>query len=138
MKHFVGLDVSVKETNVLYCGVYGQDRSRVKVAKEPKALSAVLKAQINKTDRNDARGIAQLMRVGLYSPVHVKTLRNHKLRMLLTHRKLQQSKAIAFEKRHGYNAAAASLSCLLISLRAVAEADQPRAMLVRPPSMTIS
>jgi transposase len=29
---------------------------------------------INKTDRNDARGIAQMMRVGLYRPVHVKTL----------------------------------------------------------------
>jgi len=33
-------------------------------------------AQINKTDRNDARGIAQMMRVGLYRPVHVKTLRS--------------------------------------------------------------
>jgi transposase len=31
----------------------------------------VLKAQINKTDRNDARGIAQMIRVGLYRPVHV-------------------------------------------------------------------
>jgi haloalkane dehalogenase/tRNA(adenine34) deaminase len=28
-------------------------------------MQAVLKAQINKTDRNDARGIAQMMRVGL-------------------------------------------------------------------------
>ena len=37
------------------------------------------------------------MRVGLYRPVHVKTLRSQKLRMLLTHRKLQQSKAIAIE-----------------------------------------
>jgi transposase len=46
---------------------------------------AVLKAQINKTDRNDARGIAQMMRVGL-RPVHVKTLRGQKLRMLLTYR----------------------------------------------------
>ena len=36
-------------------------------------MRAVLKAQINKTDRNDARGIAQMMRVGLYRPVHVKT-----------------------------------------------------------------
>jgi hypothetical protein len=27
-------------------------------------MRAVLKAQINKTDRNDARGIAQMMRVG--------------------------------------------------------------------------
>ena len=60
-------------------------------------MQAVLKAQINKTDRNDARGIAQMMRVGLYRPVHVKTLRSQKLRMLLTHRKLMLSKAIAIE-----------------------------------------
>ena len=60
-------------------------------------MRAVLKAQINKTDRNDARGMAQMMRVGLYRPVHVKTLRSQKLRMLLTHRKLLQSKAIAID-----------------------------------------
>jgi transposase len=60
-------------------------------------MQAVLKAQINKTDRNDARGIAQMMRVGLYRPVHVKTLRGQKLRTLLTHRKLLQSKAIAID-----------------------------------------
>ena len=64
---------------------------------ETRHMRAVLKAQINKTDRNDARGIAQMMRVGLYRPVHVKTLRSQKLRMLLTHRKLVQSKAIALD-----------------------------------------
>src|SRR3974390_3345984 len=64
---------------------------------ETRHMRAVLKAQINKTDRNDARGIAQMMRGGLYRPVHVKTLRSQKLRMLLTHRKLLQSKAIAVE-----------------------------------------
>ena len=64
---------------------------------ETRHMQAVLKAQINKTDRNDARGIAQMMRVGLYRPVHVKTLRSQKLRMLLTHRKPLQSKAIAIE-----------------------------------------
>src|SRR5215813_9046135 len=64
---------------------------------ETRHMQAVLKAQINKTDRNDARGIAQMMRVGLYRAVHVKTLRSQKLRMLLTHRKLLQSKAIAVE-----------------------------------------
>jgi transposase len=64
---------------------------------ETRHMRAVLQAQINKTDRNDARGIAQMMRAGLYRPVHVKTLRSHKLRMLLTHRKLLQSKAIAIE-----------------------------------------
>jgi transposase len=64
---------------------------------ETRHMRAVLKAQINKTDRNDARGMAQMMRVGLYRPVHVKTLRSQKLRMLLTHRKLLQSKTIAIE-----------------------------------------
>jgi transposase len=38
-----------------------------------------------------------MIRVGLYRPVHVKTLRSQKLRMLLTHRKLLQSKAIAVD-----------------------------------------
>ena len=64
---------------------------------ETRHMRAVLKAQINKTDRNDARGIAQMMRAGLYRPVHVKTLGSQKLRVLLTHRKLLQSKAIAIE-----------------------------------------
>ena len=64
---------------------------------ETRHMRAVLKAQINKTDRNDARGMAQMMRVGLYRPVHVKTLRSQKLRMILTHRKLLQSKAIAID-----------------------------------------
>src|SRR6201988_2484828 len=64
---------------------------------ETRHMRAALKAQINKTDRNDARGIAQMMRAELYRPVHVKTLRSQKLRMLLTHRKLLQSKAIAIE-----------------------------------------
>src|SRR4029077_12381827 len=64
---------------------------------ETRHLRAVVKAQINKTDRNDAHGLAQMMRVGLYRPVHVKTLRSQKLRMLLTHRKLLQAKAIAVE-----------------------------------------
>jgi len=43
------------------------------------------------------RAVAQMMRVGIYRPVHVNTLRSQKLRMLLTHRKLLQSKAIALE-----------------------------------------
>ena len=67
------------------------------VCVETRHMQAVLKAQINKTDRNDERAIAQMMRAGLYRPVHVKTLRSQKLRMLLTHRKLLQSKAIAIE-----------------------------------------
>ncbi|MHB1102376.1 MAG: IS110 family RNA-guided transposase [Devosia sp.] len=64
---------------------------------ETRHAKAFLKAQVNKTDRNDARGIAQMMRVNLFRPVHVKTLTSQKRRMLLTARKLVQEKAIAIE-----------------------------------------
>jgi transposase len=56
---------------------------------ETRHMKALLTAQqISKTDRNDARGIAQMMRVGLFKPVHVKTLVAQEQRMLLTSRKL--------------------------------------------------
>jgi transposase len=64
---------------------------------ETRHTKAVLKAQVNKSDRNDARGIAQMMRVNLFRPVHVKTLASQKRRALLTARKLLQEKAIAIE-----------------------------------------
>jgi transposase len=60
---------------------------------ETRHMKAALSAQINKTDRNDARGIANMMRVGLYRPVHVKTLASQKRRMLLTSRRLLQAKS---------------------------------------------
>ena len=60
---------------------------------ETRHMKALLKAQqINKSDRNDARGIAQMMRVGLFKPLHVKTLAAQEQRMLLTSRKLLQRK----------------------------------------------
>ncbi|TWC77103.1 transposase [Rhizobium sp. SJZ105] len=66
---------------------------------ETRQMRAMIRAQspVNKTDRNDARGIAAMMRVGLYRPVHVKTVRSQKIRMLLTHRKILQAKAIDIE-----------------------------------------
>ena len=67
------------------------------VCVETRHMQAVLKAQINKTDRNDARGIAQMMRVGLYRRCMSRRYAVAKLRMLLTHRKLLQSKAIAID-----------------------------------------
>ena len=119
MQHYVGLDVSVKETSVCIIDKAGKVIREVKVATEPAAIIAVvteealaierigleagplsqwlysalaeaglpvicvetrhmkaaLSAQINKSDRNDARGIAQMMRVGLYRPVHVRLWR---------------------------------------------------------------
>ena len=45
-----------------------------------------------KTDRNDARGIAQLMRLGWFRPVHCKSIGAQETRALLTARKLVQVK----------------------------------------------
>ena len=64
---------------------------------ETRHMKAALSAQINKTDRNDARGIAQMMRVGLYKPVHVKTIRSQEVRMLLAARKFVQAKIVDAE-----------------------------------------
>src|SRR5207253_10939317 len=141
MQHYVGLDVSVKETSVCIVDKAGKVIREVKVATKPvpilavliggalaierigleagplsqwlysalaeaglpvicvetRHMKAALSAQINKTDRNDARGIAQMMRVGLYRPVHVKTLTSQKQRMLLTARQLVKAKAIDIE-----------------------------------------
>jgi transposase len=141
MKHYVGLDVSVKETSICIVDEAGKICREVKVTSHPEDMlhvlqdpawdlarvgleagplsqwlfcglaeaglpvvcietrhaRAYLKAQVNKTDRNDARGIAQMMRVNLFRPVHVKTLVSRKRRALLTARKLLQEKAIAME-----------------------------------------
>ena len=65
---------------------------------ETRHMKALLTAQqINKSDRNDARGIAQMMRVGLFKPVHVKTQLAQEQRMLLTSRKLLQRKLLDVE-----------------------------------------
>ena len=44
------------------------------VCAETRQLKAVLSATVNKSDRDDARGIAQLLRANLIRPVHVKTV----------------------------------------------------------------
>src|ERR1700754_3986123 len=141
MKHYAGLDVSVKETSICIVDEAGRICREAKMPSHPDDLmrllkdpswqlvrvgleagplsqwlfsglaevglpvicietrhtKAFLKAQVNKSDRNDARGIAQMMRVNLFQPVHVKTLTSQKRRALLTARKLLQEKAIAIE-----------------------------------------
>jgi transposase len=47
---------------------------------------AALKMQINKTDQNDAEGLAQIMRTGWYRLVHVKSFEAHRARALLAAR----------------------------------------------------
>jgi transposase len=50
-----------------------------------------------KTDRNDARGIAQLLRLGWFRPVHCKSVSAQETRALLTARKLLQTKHLDVE-----------------------------------------
>ncbi len=49
---------------------------------------AVLKMQINKSDRNDAAGIARIMQTGWFKQVRVKDLESHYIRALLASRAL--------------------------------------------------
>jgi transposase len=50
-----------------------------------------------KTDRKDAQGIAELMRLGWFRPVHCKSLGAQEVRAVLTARKLVQSKLLDIE-----------------------------------------
>jgi transposase len=59
---------------------------------ETRHVKAALSAMVVKTDRKDARGIAQLLRMGWYRPVHRKSLSAQEVRALLVGRKLLQAK----------------------------------------------
>src|SRR5260221_12476936 len=132
MAHFVGLDVSVKETSVCVVDDVGKVILEQKVLTEPDAIIALLTSlgvtygrigieagplsqwlvnaltaaelpvicvetrhmkalltaqHINKAGRNDARGIAQMIRVGLFKPGHGKRRVATEQAMLLTSRK---------------------------------------------------
>src|ERR1700733_6930684 len=59
---------------------------------ETRHVSDAFKAMPVKSDRNDARNIAQLMRLGWFRPVHCKSITAQEIRAMLTARKLVQSK----------------------------------------------
>jgi transposase len=59
---------------------------------ETRHVRDAFKAMPVKTDRKDARGIAQLMRLGWFRSVHCKSLPAQELRAVLTARKLVQGK----------------------------------------------
>ncbi|MGY3577884.1 MULTISPECIES: IS110 family RNA-guided transposase [unclassified Bradyrhizobium] len=59
---------------------------------ETRHVREAFKSMPVKTDRNDARRIAQLMRLGWFRPVHCKPVAAQETRAILTARKLLQSK----------------------------------------------
>lgn len=64
---------------------------------DPRRLRGLTKTMPIKTDRNDARAIAQVMRVGWYSIVHIKSGVSQEMRMLLANRKTLLIKQIDIE-----------------------------------------
>ena len=61
------------------------------------AHSVLKQARINKTDRNDARGIAEMMRAGLYKTVHIKSPESQRVRAILATRKILRTKVTDVE-----------------------------------------
>jgi transposase len=64
---------------------------------ETRQVKAALSAMVVKTDRKDARGIAQLLRMGWFRPVHRKSPGAQEVRALLVGRKLLQAKLLDVE-----------------------------------------
>jgi transposase len=64
---------------------------------EARQVAATLAAMRNKTDRNDARGLAQILRSGWYRRVHIKSIESHQVRALLSSRKTILTKCVDLE-----------------------------------------
>lgn len=64
---------------------------------ETRHAKAAMNAQQVKTDRNDARGLAHIMRTGWYKEVHIKSRDSQELRMLLNNRRFLLDKRIAMD-----------------------------------------
>ena len=64
---------------------------------ETRHVKAALSAMVVKTDRRDARGIAQLLRMGWYRPVHSKSPAAQEARALLAGRKMLLGKLLDLE-----------------------------------------
>lgn len=85
----IGLEAGMLSQHI-YCGLVEADLAAVCV--ETRHMKAALAAQLNKTDRHDARGIAQMIRLGFFKPVHVKTATSRRLRAVLAARQLLRNK----------------------------------------------
>jgi transposase len=79
----------------LHAGLVGAGFDAVLL--ETRHVKAALSAMTVKTDRRDARGIAQLLRLGWYRPVHAKSVSAQEVRALLTARRLIQAKLLDIE-----------------------------------------
>ena len=110
------------------------------VCMEARQVAAALSAMRNKTDKNDARGIAQVLRSGWFSEVHIKSRQSHYERALLTSRKTILRKCIDLEQeiRGLFKAFGIRLPAQLAhrkfeeTVRPIIEADEQLAFALRP------
>jgi len=131
MKHYIGLDVSMKRTFICAVNEQGKivhegsestdphliteylsrlnleelvvgfesgsltpyllagfkERGIDAICMDARKLSPILALKVNKTDKNDARGIAEALRSGMYTRVHCKTEESINRSILLTSRR---------------------------------------------------
>jgi transposase len=66
---------------------------------ETRHAKAAMAAQQIKTDRNDARGLAHIMRTGWYKEVHIKSPNSQELRMLLNNRRCLLEKRLDIDSQ---------------------------------------
>lgn len=66
---------------------------------ETRHAKAAMQAQQVKTDRNDARGLAHIMRTGWFREVHVKSHQSQKLRVLLGNRRCLLDKRLDIDSQ---------------------------------------
>jgi transposase len=100
---FAALDLSLERIGLeagplsqwLYAGLRGAGLA-VELL-ETRHVRNAFKTMPVKTDRKDARGIAELMRIGWFRPVHCKSMEAQETRAMLTARKLVQKKLRDFE-----------------------------------------
>ena len=103
IRYFNELDLPVSRIGLeagplsqwLQAGLVASGRDAVLL--ETRHVKATLSAMTVKTDRKDARGIAQLLRMGWYRPVHAKSVPCKDSRALLVGRKLLQGKLLDVE-----------------------------------------
>jgi transposase len=66
---------------------------------ETRHAKAAMEAQSVKTDKNDARGLAHIMRTGWYKEVHIKSHESQKIRVLINNRKCIKNKLMDIESQ---------------------------------------
>jgi len=94
--HLIGLEasgVAIWLCRELLCRGYPL------VCVETHRSSAFLAAQKMKTDKNDARGLAQMMRCGLYRSVHIKSDESQRIKMLVNNRRFLVEQRVDIENQ---------------------------------------